>query len=279
MRYFVGALRLIGIGVLIAVILGILFFVFPFSKQASRGRWVKRLSRSLMSVFGVRVSVKGAVPEAEVAETGVNTKALGYMVCANHISFVDIFVLNIALPCRFVAKKEIASWPVFGYISRAVGTIFIDRSRRRAVLEIADAMSGVLKEGGNVLFFPEGTTGGGRTLLPFHANLFEAAVRSGARVLPITLRYTMRGETTELVSYAGEISLFTVLKRIIFTPQLGVEVSILDPIASLGCSRHQLCAETSSRMSAALGVPDATAEREEARRQRLSVVNQKSEAT
>ena len=71
----------------------------------------------LMRVLGVRMTVRGAVPVAQSAECGVNGEGPGYMVCANHVSFIDIFILDAVLPCRFVAKKEIASWPVFGFIS------------------------------------------------------------------------------------------------------------------------------------------------------------------
>ena len=269
MRYLVGCIRLLGVGLLIVAILSVLVF-FPFFQQATRGRWVKRLSGVLMRVFGIRVTIHGQVPREQAADCGISPDELGYMVCSNHISFVDIFVLNVVLPCRFVAKKEIASWPVFGFISRKVGTLFIDRSRKRAVIEIAEMMSSAIQDGTNVLFFPEGTTGGGRLLLPFYANLFEAAIRSKAEVLPITLRYTLNGETTELISYAGDISLFEVLKRILFTPGLGVEVTVLAPIASADQTRQAVCAKTSAEMANALGVPDATAQREAERRARLA---------
>ena len=80
----------------------------------------------------------------------------------------------------------------------------------------------------------------------------------------------MNGETTELISYAGDISLFEVLKRILFTPGLGVEVTVLDPIASADQTRQAVCAKTSAEMANALGVPDATAQREAERRARLA---------
>ena len=247
--------------------------------RKGRGRCVRRVCRVLMRVLGVRMTVRGAVPVAQSAECGVNGEGPGYMVCANHVSFIDIFILDAVLPCRFVAKKEIASWPVFGFIARGTGTLFIDRSRKRAVLEIADAMAGAINEGTNVLFFPEGTTGNGLELLPFHPNLFEAAVRSGAQILPVTLRYTLDGKPSGLVSYAGDVALFTVLKRILFTPGLGVEVTVLDPVSVDGKTRQALCLEASALMSGALGVSDVTAEREEARRRRLQAMSEtKAEA-
>ena len=190
MRYVIGCGRMAAVGIMILVILFILLVLFPLVGRKGRGRCVRRVCRVLMRVLGVRMTVRGAVPVAQSAECGVNGEGPGYMVCANHVSFIDIFILDAVLPCRFVAKKEIASWPVFGFIARGTGTLFIDRSRKRAVLEIADAMAGAINEGTNVLFFPEGTTGNGLELLPFHPNLFEAAVRSAdsARDAPIHAR-------------------------------------------------------------------------------------------
>ena len=266
MRYVIGCGRMAAVGIMILVILFILLVLFPLVGRKGR-------------VLGVRMTVRGAVPVAQRAECGVNGEGPGYMVCANHVSFIDIFILDAVLPCRFVAKKEIASWPVFGFIARGTGTLFIDRSRKRAVLEIADAMAGAINEGTNVLFFPEGTTGNGLELLPFHPNLFEAAVRSGAQILPVTLRYTLDGKPSGLVSYAGDVALFTVLKRILFTPGLGVEVTVLDPVSVDGKTRQALCLEASALMSGALGVSDVTAEREEARRRRLQAMSEtKAEA-
>lgn len=278
MRYVIGCGRMAAVGIMILVILFILLVLFPLVGRKGRGRCVRRVCRVLMRVLGVRMTVRGAVPVAQRAECGVNGEGPGYMVCANHVSFIDIFILDAVLPCRFVAKKEIASWPVFGFIARGTGTLFIDRSRKRAVLEIADAMAGAINEGTNVLFFPEGTTGNGLELLPFHPNLFEAAVRSGAQILPVTLRYTLDGKPSGLVSYA-DVALFTVLKRILFTPGLGVEVTVLDPVSVDGKTRQALCLEASALMSGALGVSDVTAEREEARRRRLQAMSEtKAEA-
>ena len=158
--------------------------------------------------------------------------------------------------------------PVFGLISRAAGTLFIDRSRKRAVLEMAEKMNETLRAGESVLFFPEGTTGEGRVLLPFYANLFASAVATEAELIPVVIRYTQKGKVTTIPSYAGNIPLFTVMKRIVFSSGLEAEVQVLEPISSAGVDRKTLCAQTSAVMSAALGVPDATAAKEEAVRQR-----------
>lgn len=267
MRYVAGAFRLMLVALLILVILFIIYCVFPFVKGRRRGRVIRRVSGWIPAVLGMKVAVKGEIPDEGARLTGWADSGCGYMVCADHISFVDVFVMNALMPVRFVAKKEIGSWPVFGAITTGVGTIYIDRSSRRAVLDVAKAMCGAMQAGQNVLFFPEGTTGPGDALLPFHANLFAAAVAAEAEILPVAIRYTLDGATTTITSYK-DLSLWEVLKRIVTTPGLACEVTILKPIPAAGRDRRELCLEASRVMSAALGVPDATAEHEEAARRR-----------
>ena len=269
MRYIIGCGRLALVGLLILLILAAIFLAFPFLGKAGRGRLIRTISGWIPAALGLNFTVKGHLPDEEAFRSGVTPDGEGYMVCANHISFVDIFVLDAVLPCRFVAKQEIASWPVFGVIAKGVNTIFIDRSRKRAVLEIGEMMAQAIREGSNVLFFPEGTAGTGEKLLPFSDNPLQAASQSDARILPVTIRYTRDGEVSTIPSYAGKVALFTVLKRILFTPGLGVEVTVLDPVSSEGKTRQALCSELSALMSASLGVPDATAEKEAARVARL----------
>ena len=260
MRSIVGGARLI----LLAVVIVILFFlvvgIFPVVPDSMRVRMVKRWAPRLLRVLGIRLDVKGRIPNAEAA-SGLREDGPGYLVCANHISFADIFVLDSILPVRFIAKKEISKWPIFGLISKHVGTIFIDRSSRRAIVDVVEVMDKHLARGENVLFFPEGTTGPGDALLPFYANLFSAskpAEYNGLEVLPITLKYSVNGIPSTMPSYASR-DLFTVLKDIVRTKNVSVEATILTPIA-----------ETSRAMAEALGWPDATAAKAEALRAKLA---------
>lgn len=258
MRYLIGSVRLLLVALLILFILLVVYCVFPFMTWRRRALVIKCLAPWIPAVLGIRMDVRGRVPDVFAAQKGRRSGRSGYMVCANHISFVDIFVLDSIMPVHFVAKKEIASWPLFGAITTGVGTIYIDRTRRRAVLEVAEAMRSTLESGENVLFFPEGTTGPGDALLPFHANLFSAGCAARAEVLPIALRYTLKGETTTIPSYA-DVSLFDVIKRIVFTPGIVAEATILDPIDASMNDRRTVNALASERMAAALGFPDATA--------------------
>lgn len=253
--------RLLWLALLIILITLIILLGFPWMSKTQRLRQIKRLATWIPASVGIKLTVKGELPD-ELRNATFGEGGTGYVVCANHISFVDIFVLDSILPCRFVAKKEIASWPLFGWISKGVNTLFIDRSRKRAVLEIGETMAGALKAGDHVLFFPEGRTGGGLALLPFYSNLFAAAPIANAKVLPISLRYTFHGETTDIPSYAGETPMFTIIRRIVATKGLGVEATILPPIESAGRDRREICADASAAIAASLGMEDATAKKQ-----------------
>lgn len=138
MRYFIGSFRFLLIALYILFLIFFAVLVLPVLTDESRAAWIRRLARIVPRIMGVRVKVSGGIPDEDAVTLARRQGKTGYMICSNHISFLDIFLLDSILPVRFVAKKEIESWPVFGLISRAAGTLFIDRSRKRAVLEMAE---------------------------------------------------------------------------------------------------------------------------------------------
>ncbi len=250
MHFIFGFFRFIFLVCLIPLVTLGAVLLFPrFGEEAYR-RQVQLWARAILRLIGIRVKVSG-VP-LQRSENG----GKGFLLLSNHLTFLDIFAIDAAQCSRFVAKAEIGKWPCFGAIARCVKTIFIERGRKRAILDIARKMEEALLAGENVIFFPEGTVGPGGCLLPLHANLIEAAVRTGAPLQPLVLRYTSRGERTDRVSYYGDISLFQCLWNIVTTPDAAVEVIGLEPIAAEGRNRHELCSEVSEKMAAALGVPD-----------------------
>lgn len=268
MGFLLGIWRFFCIALITLVLALFVVFVLPVLTDRARVRWIRRFAAACLAIFGVRFVLKGRVPQ-DIDEKGLVRGRPGYMVCANHISFLDIFALESFLPVRFVAKREIADWPIFGMIAKGAGTLFIDRSRKRAVLEMAETMQKSLEAGESVLFFPEGTTGPGDKLLPFYANLFAAGVAAQTRILPVAVRYVLKGETTTVPSYAGNTPMFEVMKRIVRTPGLSVEVNVLEPIDTVGKTRQEVCAIASAQMAAALGMPDATAEKAAAQQAKL----------
>ena len=137
----------------------------------------RRWARGLLRFLGVRYRVLGAVPDG------------AYLLATNHLGYLDILLLAAALPARFVAKREVRQWPVWGPLAAWTGTLFIDRERPRDARRVAGAVEGALRAGIPVALFAEGTSSPGDDVLPFRPALFEGAVTSGAPVVPASLTY------------------------------------------------------------------------------------------
>ncbi|MCZ6763694.1 MAG: lysophospholipid acyltransferase family protein [Alphaproteobacteria bacterium] len=110
---------------------------------------------------------------------------------ANHISYLDISVYGALIEGSFVAKREVAGWPLFGLLAKLQRTVFIDRSRGTALAQV-DTVRERLEAGGNVILFPEGTSGDGNRVLPFHSSLLGVVEKKGVSITvqPVTLTYT-----------------------------------------------------------------------------------------
>lgn len=120
-------------------------------------------ARASCRILRIRRRVIGAPPSGPV------------IVAANHVSYVDILVLGSLYPSVFVAKREIADWPVFGWMAKRAGTLFVDRERARDVVRVGKAMTVLLDRGLPITLFPEGTASDGKRILPFLPSLFEPA--------------------------------------------------------------------------------------------------------
>lgn len=142
-----------------------------------RGAVLQTWARAVLRLLGVRVRVQGAPP------------ASPFFLVTNHLSYLDMLVLAAQSESLFVAKREIATWPLIGWLSRQMGTVFIDRTRKRDLLRVNALLSAQLAAGENLVLFPEGTTSPGATVLPFKAGLLEPVVRAGRSVAAAGLSY------------------------------------------------------------------------------------------
>ncbi|EKZ98486.1 MULTISPECIES: lysophospholipid acyltransferase family protein [unclassified Cupriavidus] len=166
----------------------------------------------------------------------------GVLVVANHISWLDIFVLNVWCPFRFVAKSEIRAWPLIGWLCVQTGTLFLERGKKRDTHRILHRIAECLGQGDTVCVFPEGTTSDGTAVLPFHANLLQAAVSAKAPVLPVALRYldTSTRSLTLAPAYIGDLSLMDSLNSVLDASPITVQVLSGTEIAPGGWDRREL---------------------------------------
>ena len=149
------------------------------------------------------------------------------LLVANHISFIDIVVLLATSPCRLVSKADVHHWPLIGPMAAAMGTVFIERESRRDAMRVVHHMAEAFREGAVLAVFPEGTTGDGRELLPFHGNLLQAAIATDTPVQPLAIRYedASTGAISLAPAYVGDDSLFDTLWRTVRTPYLQVRLT------------------------------------------------------
>jgi 1-acyl-sn-glycerol-3-phosphate acyltransferase len=206
------------------------------SPQAAR-RVVALWSHTMLVCLGVSLRIQNA--DSSYTQQTV-------LVVSNHVSWLDILALQAATPVVFVAKSEIKSWPVLGWMVSLAGTCFIDRSRRTALRTVHSTLTAHLQKGQNVCIFPEGTTTDGTQVLPFHAGLMQAAIEAKVSVQPIRLQYSHIA-----AAYIGDLTLLTSLGNILLTPHLSVTVQTLPTLDFQGATRQTLALQAHAAIEAA----------------------------
>ena len=202
---------------------------FPRMDRLQREQAVQLWSQRMLAVLGVGLEVRGLAPGKGPL-----------MLVANHISWLDILVMHAAAHCRFVSKSDVAHWPLIGRLATGAGTLYIARESRRDALRVVHHMTTSLLEGDILAVFPEGTTSDGITLLPFHANLIQAAVSAHAPVQPVALRFidAASGQISLTPCYIGDDSLVGSLWRTVSGPPITAIVSYGEPQLSQGRDRR-----------------------------------------
>ncbi len=202
-----------------AVILG---FAFPGATPARRRRLVRWWSTKLVRILGLALRVEGARPAAHAGAT---------MIAANHVSWVDIFLVSSVRPTRFIAKREIRAWPFVGWIAERAGTLFVRRDRRHDTGRINVLVHDALAQGDCVGLFPEGTTTEGDRLLKFHTSLFEPAIANAARIHPCAIRYERPdGSLCRELAYAGDMSFLQSVTLALRQRGVLARIAFADPI-------------------------------------------------
>ena len=218
--------------------------VFPYSGKAKRHKMIRHWSTKLLRILNVSLSVSGNPPEG------------GSLLVANHISWLDIYLINSVCPPRFVAKSEIRKWPAVGWLSEKTGVLFVERERRSDASRVNRAISEAIASGDRVAVFPEGTTSDGLRILSFRAPLLEPALTSNSNLHPIALRYvTSSGAIDTGVAYAGETTFGQSLWAILGQEEVRAEIIFAEAIEAAGQSRKTLAKQAESVIAAALNLP------------------------
>lgn len=220
--------------------------VYPHLKMASQNHMVGHWARQFLHILNIKLRTSGALPP-------VNNQQ-GVMLVANHISWMDILVILAVFPSRFVAKAEIRTWPLLGWLSMRAGTLFIQRDKRSDTLRVNRTIGRLLGTGYSIAVFPEGTTSDGGILHHFHASLLHPAVNAQTFLQPTAIRYRdTNGMRNTAVPYV-EISIVQSLMRILNQPGIEAELIFEAPISCTGKNRRELARLAEQSISRALSL-------------------------
>lgn len=233
--------------------------VFPLIRPARRDVAVAAWSGMLLRACGLRTHVH-YTPGTPL----LSTRGGGRMLVANHVSWLDIFLIDAVAPSCFIAKADIARWPLIGTLVGRVGTIFLERGKRHAVHDALVHVASQLAAGRRVAIFPEGTTSSGENLLPFHANLIQSAVRAAVPIDPVGLRYTgLAGESVSgeggAMNYFGDVTFVESWWRVIGAPGVIAHLHVLPEIPAAAPqdtkARHRVARLAREAIAISLGQP------------------------
>jgi len=218
------------------------------SRCSARGaRWRTAIAqgwnRRLCRLLNLRITVRG-----QIAQTST-------LLVANHISWLDIPCLHAVVAGDFVAKEDVARWPLIGAMAREAGTIFLRRGDRFALETVGDRMAWLLKRGHNIILFPEGTTTDGSTVQRFHSRLYQSALRAHAYVQAVAVSYPHRAGVNPAVPFIGDDNLARHLWALLAEPSVDVTLTFCPAVtAAAFASRHAAAEHTHAQIADALGL-------------------------
>ncbi len=194
-------------------------------------------SRGLCWILGVRLQLKGT------AHPGAT------LLVANHISWLDIFCIAAVCPTQFLAKQEVAEWPLFGWLCRRAGTAFIRRGGDNGAGEAMEQLVWRLRQGERALVFPEGTSTTGETVRRFHPRLFQSAILTRCPVQAIALRYPQADGVNRLVPFVDDDELLPHLWRLLGEARIEAELHFGEIHQPPHSSRDALARQTQAEIS------------------------------
>jgi 1-acyl-sn-glycerol-3-phosphate acyltransferase len=194
--------------------------LFPFISTTTKKKHIQRWSKRLMKIFGIQLQL-------------TNPDVLQYpsfLLASNHVSWMDIHVINAFKPIRFVAKSEVEKWPIFGWMAKQLGTVFIRRDSSRHARQVVGELGKALTDQ-SICIFPEGTSTIGKSVQTFKPNLFEGAVLAEVPVCTLALAYFDRdsGQHSEVPAFVGDMGLLGSMASILKNRRLRVELRFFGP--------------------------------------------------
>lgn len=218
-----------------------ILFVFPRLDVAQQQARVQAWAARMLQVLGIGLQVRGRPPAGGPM-----------LLVANHISWLDILVMHAARHCRFVAKADVRHWPLIGALATGAGTLYIERESRRDAMRVVHHMAERLQAGDILAVFPEGTTSDGVDLLPFHANLIQAAIAAKVPAQPVALQFVddATGRTSLSPCYVGDDTLVASLWRTVTGPRINAVVTFGDPQLPQGRDRRAWAADLRAAVQA-----------------------------
>ena len=232
----------IGYGLMLAI-------AYPWFGLAIRRRILQSWSTGLLDIFNVRIEIAEGDPLLDLRPG---------LIVTNHVSWLDVFVLNAVVPMRFVAKSEVRRWPVIGWLCARAQTLFIERGKARSAARINVQLVDLLQRGECLAVFPEGTTTDGLKVGHFHSSLLQPAIDAGALVHPMAIRYQDDMGAHSLASaYIDEISFGASMWNILSTPELHVQLVATPPLDASGTDRRVLTSAVRRHISTTLAAMHA----------------------
>lgn len=220
----------------------IVLWRFPSLTAPARHERIRWWSAGMLRHLGMELYVQGSFAPGPK------------LIVINHVSWLDIMAVHAVCPeARFVSKADVKRWPVIRHLVDSADTLYIERERHRDAMRVVHQVVDALRAGHSVAVFPEGTTGTGPQLLPFHGNLLQAAITSEVHVQPVVLRFAdAHGPFSAAAAYVGDTTLAQSLWWLARGEAMRVHITVLPPQPSLASNRRALAAALRQQIDAVL---------------------------
>ncbi|BBI99022.1 1-acyl-sn-glycerol-3-phosphate acyltransferase [Ferrigenium kumadai] len=207
----------------------LLALCYPHLDRARQLRMLRKWSKQLLGILNIRIGAD------------CHLQPSGCLMVANHVSWLDIFVLNTIQPAHFIAKAEVRGWPLIGWLCKRSGTIFVERTLRRDAAKVNQSAATLLRQGACVGLFPEGTTTDGSRVGHFHSALVQSAIDAEVMLCPVALRYLdAEGKPATAAAFTGDTSLALSLLRVLCCRQINVSVAFPPALPAANGNRRML---------------------------------------